>query len=160
MVNRKIIFIMFFVMTVLSCSSMNNTISPDRLRRNAFDQVQIGMSSDDVTRIMSAPDRQASNEKYLVFLYTINHEGKILPKENFTFSNGDKKLTVKFLDIYSDDPESSLDFWKSKYPEGDFSIKSKTTVTKDFITFSQYIKVNSNLTLSIEHDKVSQAAWE
>jgi hypothetical protein len=139
---------------------MNNTISPDRLRRNAFDQVQIGMSSDDVTRIMSAPDRQASNEKYLVFLYTINHEGKILPKENFTFSNGDKKLTVKFLDIYSDDPESSLDFWKSKYPEGDFSIKSKTTVTKDFITFSQYIKVNSNLTLSIEHDKVSQAAWE
>jgi hypothetical protein len=138
-----------------------NTTTPDQSRRTIFDQIQLGISSDDVERAMNKPDRQGSNESDFVFLYTIIRKGKVLPRESFTFKKSDKKLIVKFLDFYDDDPESSVDYWKSRYPQGDFSVKSKTTNMGHYMILNQFINVNSELTLSINNNthQVDQASW-
>ena len=86
-------------------------------------------------------------------------DSKMLRRFTFIFNKKTEKLISKSVDIGDDDPESSLDFWKSKFPQGIFKVESKTTSHGHFWITSEWISVDENLTLSVSKNKVVQASW-
>lgn len=83
----------------------------------------------------------------------------MLRRFTFIFNKKTEKLISKSVDIGDDDPESSLDFWKSKFPQSIFKVESKTTSHGHFWITGEWISVDENLTLSVSKSKVVQASW-
>lgn len=99
---------------------------------------------------------QMKKMKFLALGYSDN---KISRRYTFIFDKKTEKLITKSIDIVESDSESNLDFWKFKYPDGNFKLESKITSYGHYSTTDEWINVNKNLILSISKNKVIQASW-
>ena len=160
MKNKFFLGILIFSIMNLSCSSINRAdIKKDE--DSAIENIKFGSTPEFIIKVMGEPYQAGSDEKSKVsaLRYVQTHLGKKRSRENFVFSEG-TGLTLKYLDIYDDDPESSLDFWRSKFPNKDLVIKTEQVVSKHSIDYNQRIEISPKQSLEIKNNKVVTIYWE
>jgi hypothetical protein len=163
---RNRIYYSFYLFSILSfsCTSIDRpdpkTIQIHR-QNNFIENISFGISQEELAKLKGEPSKKAFDEKSQasIFCYIENKDGVVLPRENFVF-NPDDGLTAKYMNVYEDEPESSLDFWKLKFPANDLTIKTNQIISKHSINYEKYIEINPKQTLVIKNNKVVKIYWE
>jgi hypothetical protein len=147
-----------------SCSTIKSgTTGVNRVipSQSSIDRILLGSTQDDVIKVMGQPTQTGVDQKnnILIFRYSFERNGKTLPRFQFIFSKKENKLTAKYKDIYKDDPESSIEFWKSKYSSKDLTLKSKQIIDGHSITTRYFIDLDPTTSLEVEKNQVVMIFW-
>lgn len=157
--KNNLIFHLAFV-CVLGCTT-HSTINKHDSNLDyiaIIEGVPFNSNKNDIVKNFGETKDSGLNEKEGFFALGYP-DSKMLRRYTFVFNKKTEKLISKSVDIGDGDPESSVDFWKSKYPQGKFKTESKTISHGHFWTTDEWISVNKNLTLSVSKNKIIQASW-
>lgn len=152
-------------LAILSCSSFDKAVVSNLVMNSsstaAIESIQFGSSQEIVVKSMGQLAQKGSDEKsgLTVFRYVQNYNGDVRSREHFVF-DGSGGVSLKYLNIYDDNAESSLNFWKSKYPEKELIVEKSQVISKHSITHNQSIQVGPKQSLEIKHNKVVTIYWE
>ena len=148
---------MFFLM-LFSCQTTQESKAQNVNYILRIEKVSLGSRKINIIKEFGETKDMGQNKEKGTYALGYS-DGKVPRRYSFFFNQQDDLVFSKSIYIYENEPESSLDFWNTKYPNGNFKIENRTTDHGHYWSTDSWIAVDKNLTLTIEKKMVSQANW-
>ena len=159
MINKFLIAL--FTLTFSSCQtslikSASKFDSDDYIVK--IEQISLNSNRSDIIRLFGETKDMGINKEngHLALGFPDSNSKR---RYSFFFNKSDNKLILKTVHIIAEEPASFLDFWKAKFPKGNFEIKTETIHHGHVTTYDEWIEVTKMVTLTIKKNKVTQASW-
>ena len=156
------------LLILVSCSTSRVNIETTNFKKafNNLGRINWDFTPERIKNTLGEPSNQIFDEKTKtrVFLYHDSNEKNARSRLYFIFENRPEVLTKKYINLFENDPESSLDFWNNKSlsnsTSSDFEIQTRTVCLGHSIEIFQYAEITKSQRIEIEKGKVVRVFWQ
>lgn len=167
--KNKVLVLVLLVFTN-SCADLivkDKNLITGESKQDIISQIKINCNQDDLIKHLGEPDLKSLSDKQNLnndksnlqsFVYFDKEKNKNRTRYSFIFKNN--LLIKKYMNVYEDDIESDIAYWKKKYPEQTFKSEEALLLNKHITKKINSIEIERNKFLELENDKIVRIAWE